>query len=193
VPISTWTDSRLRTRRIVRPSAARSTSSTTVSSPSAGRWPRHLARFLVMLGEERSLLARHYVDRPLVATLGNQAYDTIKEATRALSGLADARAGSPGPLGDVVALFLQFGGRLVQTRPRSAVRPSGPFRRKLAHPGSTSANWRLVRARSKPRRRRASITPAIPSLALPVSWIFRALGIMPTRGQEPAGTAGSKM
>ena len=127
-----------------------------------------------MLGEEPSLLARRYVDRPLVATLGNQAYGTIIEATRALSGLADARAGSPGRLGDPVgALFLQFGGRLVQTRPRSAVRPSGPFRRKLAHPRSTSASWRIVRARSKPRRRRASITPAIPSLALPVSWTLQ--------------------
>jgi hypothetical protein len=30
-------------------------------------------------------------------------------------------------------------------------------------------------------------------LALPVSWIFKALGIMPTRGQGPAVTAGYKM
>jgi hypothetical protein len=63
-----------------------------------------------MLGEEPSLLARHYVDRPLVATLGNQAYGTIKEATRALIRLADARAGSPGPLGDpVVRCFSSSG------------------------------------------------------------------------------------
>ena len=73
---------------------------------------------------EPFLLARHHVDRQLVATRGNQAYGTIKEATRALMRLADARAGNPGPLGNpVVARSPSSGPDYCKLVPPSAALP----------------------------------------------------------------------
>ena len=162
---STWTDSRLRTRRIRGPAAASSTRQHNGCHRRHQPWPR-----------PRSLLGNVLVQGS--AAPGWPTRSSLY--TPACSRRPRRCAISPvrGPTS-------------CRLSAASAMRPCVPLRRKPAHPRSALANWRPVRAAPNGARL-ASVTPAA-VVAMPVSWTPWHSPLGPPEARQPRARGGLKM